>query len=158
MLLRSLISLLIIFILVGTACGQQRTTPKSIIKPVAKTNPFQQVAVPDSVLRRINQAIKRQEKLDADAFPLYIFNLLDRKKFTFQDGIYSYRLSSPHAERRIFIVYRGSTTILEGIFVNDVLREYLIFVERKKLPAALTIRYLNVVSKYLDEEYNADYN
>ena len=155
MVLKSIMTLLVVLSLASIACGQQLTKPNSVGKPTAKANPFQQVAVPDSVLRRINQAIKRQEKLEADNFPLYVFNLLDRKNFSFQDGLYSYKLSSPHANRRIFIVYKGATTILEGVFVNDVVHEYLNFADQNKLPPIITIRYLKAISKFLEDEYSA---
>ncbi|TGE25854.1 hypothetical protein E5K00_11880 [Hymenobacter aquaticus] len=120
------------------------------------TSPFKQVDVPDSVLRRINKAIKRQEKLPQNAFPVYIFDLANHNNYVFRDGIYSYKLSSPHAERRILIVHKGATTLFEGTHVNDVLREYLAYIEKKKLPTATTIRYLNIVGKHLQREYDAN--
>lgn len=138
-----------------TACGQKKNAPVS--KPTTTQNPFQQVAVPDSVLQRINHAIKRQEKLEADAFPLYIFNLIDRNKFTFQDGIYSYRLSSPHASQRIFIVYKGATTIFNSIYIDDLLTEYSNFLKNRKLPTKTSITYLKVISIFLEQEYDSEH-
>ncbi|TGE23443.1 hypothetical protein [Hymenobacter metallicola] len=141
--------LLLAIALSGSAYSQQ--------KPKYASSPFKQVDVPDSVLRRINLAIKRRERLPQNTFPIYVFNLAKHDDYVFKDGIYSYKLSSPHAERRIFIVYKGATTIFNGVHVDDVLREYVAFVEKSKLPTATTIRYLNIIGKHLQEQYDANH-
>ncbi|OON67136.1 hypothetical protein [Hymenobacter sp. CRA2] len=153
--------LLLLLGLSASACGQQqKTAPANTATPkpnLATKNPFQQVDVPDDVLTKINQAIKRQEKLPQNAFPIYVFNLEQRDDYKFHDGIYSYKLSSPHAKRRFFIVYNGVTTLFEETYIDNVLREYLLFLEKSKIPTQLSIRYLKVISKFLEDQYNAEH-
>lgn len=119
-------------------------------------NPFQMVKVPDSVRYRLGLYLKAHDKLDTVYKAIYIYNSINNKDYNYKDGIYYFRLMSPHATGRLFINYKGEIKIFESIYVNDLLQDYLDYLKTTILPVSLRIKYLNVISRFLQQQYKTE--
>ena len=121
-------------------------------------NPFRVVEVPDSLRLKLLQIAYSEDSLTVGT--PYIFNLINRKDYDFKNGIYSFQGRGPHFPRRIFIHYNGKTFIFKGIGAFEligILEEYVDCIKLLKLSAADGIKYLKVISNYLDEELGKTY-
>ncbi len=139
-------TLLCLFLLLGnTVCAQK-----------LKTSPFQQVEVPKPVLSQLNQVATKEDKHSAAENPMYITNLLAAQDIEYKDGIYYFRVMSPHSLGRIFIVYKGKETIFRSIDTG-VIQEYSDYLIKNELPEKTRIAYLKVIAAHLDQQYKSEH-
>jgi len=87
---------------------------------------------------------------------MYITNLLATNDIQYKDGIYYFRVMSPHALGRIFITYKGQATVFKSLEVNGLLQEYLAFLSKSELPDKVKIDYLKAISIHLERQYKAE--
>lgn len=123
-----------------------------------KTNPFQRVAVPDSIVSKLENAYNKNAK-NVNAGK-NVFNLLSRKDFAFKDGIYSFQGQGPHFSRRIFIYNKGDIFIFEneGAFnPQGVIKEFAVCVEKLNLTRKQVVKYTKAISDYLEQEEGNTY-
>lgn len=142
-----LLSLITLLIFLVCACAQSK-----------KTNPFQRVAVPDSVVVILEEAYNKNAK-NVNAGK-NVFNLLNRKDFVFKDGIYSFQGQGPHFPRRIFIYNKGNTFIFEneGAFnPHGIIEEFALCVRKLNLTGSQVVRYTKAISDYLAQEEGNTY-
>jgi len=121
-----------------------------------KTSPFQQVEVPRTVMSQLNALVHEEDKTAATENPMYITNLLATNDIQYKDGIYYFRVMSPHALGRIFITYKGQATVFKSLEVNGLLQEYLAFLSKSELPDKVKIDYLKAISIHLERQYKAE--
>jgi len=123
-----------------------------------KANPFQRVAVPDSVVIKLEEAyIKNAKNVNAGK---NVFNLLNRKDFNFKDGVFSFQGQGPHFPRRIFINNNGSIFIFknEGAFnPSGIIKEFAVCVEKLNLTGRQVVKYTKAISEYLEQEEGNTY-
>jgi hypothetical protein len=121
-----------------------------------KANPFQRVAIPDSVYQELE--ISYVENANAGR---NVFNLIDRKDFVFKDGIFSFQGQGSHFPRRIFIFNKDVLFIFvnEGAFnPKGVLQEFMESISQLELTDKQTIKYSKVISDYLEQESGNTYS
>jgi hypothetical protein len=121
-----------------------------------KTNPFQQVQVPQSVLLRLQQVATKQSARLAAAYPLYVTNLLATQDVAYHEGLYYFRIMSPHAVGRLFIVHNGQATIFTSTDAH-LIDEYADFLAKNELPEKTRIRYVSAIAAHLERQYTAEY-
>lgn len=123
-----------------------------------KTNPFQRVAIPDSIYLSLETAYSTNTKnVNAGR---NVFNLSNRKDFAFKDGIFSFQGQGPHFPRRIFIFNKGTLFIFEneGAFnPKGVLKEYVESITQLELTDKQTVKYSKIISVYLEQESGNTY-
>ena len=117
-----------------------------------KKNPFQMVNVPDTIYKQLEN-VYIQERGSAGA-RINIFNLEDSKDFVFKNGIYSYRLSGPHFQRRLFIYNNSKLYIFTEIYIDDVIEQYMEGIKYLDLSVDDKICYLKIISEYLQVGYD----
>ena len=123
-----------------------------------KANPFQRVAVPDSIVIKLEQAYNKNAK-NVNAGK-NVFNLLDRKDFVFKDGIYSFQGQGPHFPRRIFICNKSNIFIFEdeGAFnPRGIIEEFALYIKELNLTGGQVVNYTKAVSDYLEQEKGNTY-
>ncbi len=123
-----------------------------------KINTFQCVNVPDSIYLKLEQAYNKNS-VNTNA-GRNVFNLENRKDFTFKDGIYSFKGQGSHFPRRIFIFNKNRLFIFEneGAFnPKGVLREFIESFDQLGLTNKQIIKYSKIISNYLDEESGNNY-
>ena len=105
---------------------------------------FWTVIVPDSIATLLDK----------------VANLLDTKKKSLIDGIYTFKGQGPHFPRRLFI-YHGKKLYIfksKGAFNPiGVIQEYATYLSHNNLSPEDAIRYLKAICKHLDDEYGETY-
>ncbi|OYZ02518.1 MAG: hypothetical protein B7Y37_01625 [Sphingobacteriia bacterium 28-36-52] len=123
-----------------------------------KANPFQRVAIPDSIYLKLENAYNKNTKnVNAGR---NVFNLINRKDFGFKDGLFSFQGQGPHFPRRIFIFNKGLLFIFdnEGAFnPKGVLQEFVESIKKLGLTDKQTVRYSKAISEYLEQESGNTY-
>jgi len=113
-------------------------------------NPFERVAVPDSIYQKLEKSYGRNANAGRN-----VFNLIDRKDFVLKDGIFSFQGQGPHFPRRIFIVNKGELFVFEneGAFnPKGVLQEFVESINQLELTDKQTVKYSKAISDYLEQE------
>jgi len=117
---------------------------------------FWTVIVPDSIATLLDKEYDR-ESVNASA---NVANLLDTKKKSLIDGIYTFKGQGPHFPRRLFI-YHGKKLYIfksKGAFNPiGVIQEYATYLSHNNLSPEDAIRYLKAICKHLDDEYGETY-
>lgn len=134
--IRLIIILLSIF---GSSFGQNKSR-------------FHTVNLPDSIIVSLKNFLTKKEKLSITG-AILTYNLLDKKNYMYEDGIYSFKLLGSHFHRNIFIVHRKNIYIFKGYYLNELLPEFYLFLNQKKLTSKTEIDYLKAISLFLEEEY-----
>ena len=117
---------------------------------------FWTVTVPDSIATLLDKEYDR-EFVNASA---NVANLLDTKKKSLIDGIYTFKGQGPHFPRRLFIYHDKKLFIFKSKGAFDpvgVIKEYGIYLSQNKLPPNDAIRYLKAIYAYLDSERGQTY-
>lgn len=122
-----------------------------------KVNPFQMVDIHDSIYVKFEESYKKSTSFDSVNAGRNAWNLLDRKDFAFKNGLYSFKGQGPHFPKRIFIYNNGKTYIFTSSYVDKVLLEYLECIKLLDLSEADKIKYLKMISIYLEEEKDKTY-
>lgn len=138
-----------ILLLIFAPCGCAQTK---------KANSFQRVAVPDSIVIKLEHAYNKNAK-NVNAGK-NVFNLLDRKDFIFNDGIYSFQGQGPHFPRRIFIFNKSSIFIFEneGAFnPQGIIEEFAVCIKELNLTKNQVVNYTKAISDYLEQEQGNTY-
>lgn len=99
-----------------------------------------------------------EDSNDSLYMAMYVHNLIDIEDLEFKPGIYSYQRLGPHFTRKIFIYYKDEIHPFRSVFINDLLEEFLRYTEQVNLPIDFRIKYLEAISSYLKEEYEAEVN
>lgn len=120
-----------------------------------KTTPFQQVEVPKPLMHQLNALVHEEDKTSTPENPMYITNLLATKDIQYRDGIYYFRVMSPHALGRIFVNYKGQATIFKSFDAYGIMQEYQAFLSKNELPEKTKIAYLKAIANHLDQQYIA---
>ena len=121
-----------------------------------KTSPFQQVAVPAPVLRLLNQVATKEDQHVAAENPMYVTNLLAKKDIAYHDGIYYFRVMSPHSLGRIFIVSKGKAAIFTSTD-SGLIREFADFLAKNELAEKTRIAYLRAIATHLEQQYRSEH-
>ena len=122
-----------------------------------KANLFQYVAVPDSIVNKLEKAYTRAENANAGK---NVFNLSNRKDFIFKDGIYSFQGQGPHFPRRIFIYNDSRIYIFENDGTSnpkEVIEEFLKSIPPLKLTNKQIVKYSSIIANYLEQEFGKTY-
>ena len=122
------------------------------------TNPFERVAVPDSIANKLEAAYNKVAKNVTAG--RNVFNLADRKDFIFKDGIYSFQGQGPHFSRRIFIFNAGKIFIFENDGKSNpevVIEEFLESIPLLNLTDRQIVMYINIIACYLEQEAGRTY-
>jgi hypothetical protein len=119
------------------------------------------VKIPDSIKVRLAYAELKKNKLknsfDSSYLAMYVYNVTDPENYQFGEGLYTYRVMGPHHQRKLFIYSNNKLYIFRNVYIDDVVREYLVFLEQNKIDAHLRIKYLEAIAVYLREEYEVDH-
>ncbi len=142
-----IITLFIVF-LHTTAFGQKTNT---------KENPFQMVDVPDSIYIYLEKKYTEITGSDSVNAGRNVFNLSNRKDFIFKNGLYSFQGQGPHFPRLIFIYHNKLLYTFKNTSITEVLEEYIECIDLLKLPEADSIKYLKLISDYLQDELGKTY-
>lgn len=118
-------------------------------------NPFQMVQVPDSIRYYLGSYIKQYEKIDTIYPAIYVYNLVQEKDYSFHDGIYYFRLMSPHSSGRIFIYNKSKIKIFESNYIDDLLEEYVNYIKLNQLAEETKVKYLKAITVFLNMEYQS---
>lgn len=142
-----LLSFISLLLFAFSACAQSK-----------KVNPFQRVAVPDSVVIMLEKAYNKNAKhVNAGK---NVINLSNRRDYTFKDGIYSFQGQGPHFPRRIFIYSKGGIFIFghEGAFnPSGIIKEFAVCIASLNLTGKQVIKYTKAISDYLEKEEGNTY-
>lgn len=121
-----------------------------------QTNIFQMVKVPDSIATRLENAYSTQ-RTNAGR---NVYNLLQRNKFDFGNGIYSFQGQGPHFPRRLFIFHNDKMFIFENegaFYPKAVLQEFNNAAKFLDLDNEDFITYLEAITLYLRQEFGNTY-
>ncbi len=123
-----------------------------------KSNPFQRVSLPDSIVNELEEAYKKNaENVNAGK---NVFNLSNRKDFVFRSGIYSFQGQGPHFPRRIFIYNETLLFIFENegaINPKGIIQEFLNSIDILGLTERQIVKYTQVIGEYLGQEIGNTY-
>ncbi len=125
---------------------------------IKKTNLFQRVVVPDSIVNILEESYNKNAK-NVNAGK-NIFNLIDRNDFEFKDGIFSFQGQGPHFPRRVFIYNKTKLFIFEseGAFnPKGVIQEFAGSIYSLNLTNEQARKYTEIIAKYLYEESGNTY-
>ena len=128
----------------------------SVVGQKLKTSPFQQVEVPKSVLVRLNQVATKEDKHSAAENPMYVTNLLAKQDIAYRDGIYYFRVMSPHSLGRLFIVSKGNAAVFTSTDTG-LIQEYADFLAKNELPEKTRIAYLRAIAMHLEQQYRSEH-
>ncbi len=121
-------------------------------------NPFQRVEVPDSIFVKLEKAYNRGTKsVNAGR---NVLNLINKKDFSFKNGIFSFQGQGPHFPKRLFIFNKGVLFIFEneGAFnPKGILQEFIKSINQLKLTNKQVVEYLSAISDYLKQESGNTY-
>jgi hypothetical protein len=113
---------------------------------------FQSVNLPDSVLISVRNFLSQKENTTITG-AILTYNLIDKNKSKYEDGIYSFKILGPHFRRNIFIVSDKHIHIFKGYFIDELLTEFYQFIKQNKLSDKIKIDYLKAISLFLEQEY-----
>jgi hypothetical protein len=144
--------LFILLICSNNINGQQKKVNK---------NPFQMVEVPDTISQKLEEAYTEASDFQYAANAgKNVWNLINRKDFTFKNGIYSFKGQGPHFPRRIFIFSNGKLFIFKNIGAFEpakIVEEYLKCIKELDLSDDEVRIYLVAISKYIKDEEGQTY-
>lgn len=139
-------SVTLLLVLASTALSYAQTS---------KPSPFQQVAVPTTVRKQLNDFIRTSDNGEAES-PLYIRNILADKDLKFNDGIYYFRVMGPHAEGHAFIASKSQITILSGHNTQELVQSFLTFLTEHPLAEKDRVKYLKGLASFVEGKYKAE--
>ena len=114
------------------------------------------VIVPDSIATLLDKECDR-DFVNASA---NVANLLDTKKKSLIDGIYTFKGQGPHFPRRLFFYHDKKLFIFKSKGAFDpvgIIKEYGIYLSQNKLSPNDVIKYLKAIYTYLDSERGQTY-
>ena len=114
------------------------------------------VIVPDSIATLLDKEYDR-DFVNASA---NVANLLDTKKKSLIDGIYTFKGQGPHFPRRLFIYHDKKLFIFKskGAFNPiGVIQEYAAYLSHINLSPKDAIRYLKAICEHLNDEFGDTY-
>lgn len=94
-----------------------------------------------------------ESSLDSAYMAMYIQNLTHPQETSFIPGLYTYQILGPHFSRKLFIYYNNKVQPFKSVYINDVLKEFLIYSIALNLPVKTRIDYLKSICDYLNDEY-----
>jgi hypothetical protein len=121
---------------------------------------IQNVVVPDSIkLRLLHSTYEYEDNLTIQT-GLYIFNLQNRKNLRLENSLYSFQGMGSHFPKKIFIYHDKQFFIFKSIGAFDiesVLSDFLVAIRELKLSEKDKVKYLRLITKYLEEELGQTY-
>lgn len=109
------------------------------------------VRVPDSTYHQLSKFLLKMEHSDTtSAVGALIYNFARPRDYKFKDGIYTFRLSGPHFQHRLFIYRKGKLTMFEHHHTEGLLEEFLNFIKTTPdMSQQEKVTYLGYISKFL---------
>jgi hypothetical protein len=116
------------------------------------------VEMPDSVVLKLEESYKKNAS-DVNA-GRNVFNLQDRKKNMFGNGIYSFQGQGPHFPRRLFVFNKDKLYIFNSEGSSNpkgVMKEFVQCIEEVNLSNKQIVEYARILGYYLKEEESKTY-
>ncbi len=121
------------------------------------TDSLQRVKVPDSIYLQLEEAYKMSAGFDNVNAGRNVWNLLERQKFTLENGLYSFKGQGPHFPRCLFIFNGDKLYVFTSNYITEVLTQFIECADSLQLSEADQIKYLKRISNYVEDESGETY-
>ena len=122
-----------------------------------KINPFHRVKISDSIYVKLEKSYFETTGFENVNAGRNVWNLINKRDFVLKDGLYLFRGQGPHYPSRIFIYDNNSVYMFRNNHLEDILTEYVRFIEKLKISEINKIKYLKIICNYLQEELGQTY-
>lgn len=119
------------------------------ISAQTKINILRNVDIPDSVYVILGKFIADHEGWDSVRTAITIKNLRDKKDLEFKEGLYYFKLNSPHSDPYLFFNYKNNITIFSDFEFNKIMNEFLEFIKNKDVLEKHKIEYFKALLNFL---------
>jgi hypothetical protein len=114
-----------------------------------------QLYIPDTIRVKIALFELKKDILTDNFDSAYMSMFVYKRtgdKLKFSNGLYEYKILSPHIDYKIFIFYNSKIFFFRNSYIDDVLEEYLSCIKQLNISIKDRIEYLNEISIFLKQE------
>lgn len=124
----------------------------------AKKNKLYIVSVPDSISVILDNSYFELTKCKEVNAGINIHNIIDYKKKTFTNGVYSFGGMGPHFPKILFFYYNSALYIISAKRISEVMHQIVDAYSELQMKEKDYIFYLRYVLDFIEESYDDDFS